>query len=78
MYLDNVLVIGHTFQEHLSNLREVFTWLAKAGLKLKPSKCKLIWREVVFLGYVVSGNGISVDRKKFAAVTEYPTPIDLS
>ena len=55
VYLDDVLVRGHTFQEHLSNLREVFTWLAKY---------KLIRREVDFLGYVVSGNGISVDERK--------------
>ena len=77
VYLDDVLVIGRTFQEHLTNLKEVFTRLAKAGLKLKPSKCKLARGELDFLGYVVSGNRISVDSKKVAAVTEYPTLVDL-
>lgn len=77
VYLDDILVIGRTFEEHLSNLREVFTRLTRAGLKLKPSKCKLARGEVDFLGYVVSRNGISADPKKVSAVIEYPTPVDL-
>ena len=77
IYLDDVLVIGHTFQEHLDNLREVFTRPSKAGLRLKPAKCKLARRQVEFLGYVVSEGGISADQKKIRAVTEFPTPTDL-
>ena len=41
IYLNDVLVIGRMFQEHLDNLREVFTRLSKAGLWFKPTKCKL-------------------------------------
>ena len=77
IYLDDVLVIGRTYKEHLDNLREVFTRLTNAGLKLKPSKCKLVQREVEFLGYVVSCEGISTDPKKLAAVAEFPRPSDL-
>lgn len=37
IYLDDMLVIGQTFAEHLSHLREVFNRLSSAGLKLKPA-----------------------------------------
>ena len=37
VYIDNVLVIGTTFQEHLSNLWEVFQCSRSAGLRLKIS-----------------------------------------
>ena len=77
VYLDDVLVIGRTFDEHLSNLREVFNRLSEAGLKLKPAKCKLARREVEFLGYVVSAEGIMADERKVRVVTEFPTPTDL-
>ena len=77
IYLDDVLVIGQTFSEHLSNLREVFNRLTTAGLKLKPAKCRLGREEVAFLGYVVSADGISADPGKVRAVTDFPTPRDL-
>lgn len=40
IYFDDVLGLGQTYAEHLSNLHEVFTRLT-AGLKLKPTKCHL-------------------------------------
>ena len=64
VYLDDVLVLGRTFSKHLGNLREVFSGLHRAGLKLKPSKCKLGQKNVVYLGYVVSAQGISTDPSK--------------
>ena len=39
MYLDDVLVPGRNFQEHLTNLQEVFQRLREAHLKLSPEKC---------------------------------------
>ena len=77
VYLDDVLVMGKTFAEHLYNLREVFGRLSTAGLKLKPAKCHLMKEEVLFLGYVVSARGISADPEKVRVMVEFPTPCDL-
>ena len=75
VYLDDNLVIGSSFEEHLANLREVFGRLQKAGLKLKQAKFKLLQRKVEFLGHVVSDQGIQAD-PKVTAVTEFPRPTD--
>ena len=77
VYLDDLLVIGRTFKEHIENLRQVFTRLMEAGLKLKPSKCKLARCEVEFLGYVVSKGGIATNPNKVTAVSGFPVPKDL-
>lgn len=66
VYLDNILVIGQSFEEH------------RAGLRLKPAKCKLLQREVEFLGHVVSERGISIDPKKVVAIADFPQPTDLT
>ena len=77
IYLDDVLVVGSTFSEHLDNLRDVFLRLSAVGLKLKPSKCRLARQEVIYLGYVVSASGIAADPGKVQAVVEFPTPHDV-
>ena len=74
VYLDDVLILGRSFSEHLHNLRDVFDRLREAGLKLKPSKCTFGQKEVAFLGHIVSDQGIAPDPAKVAAITNWPTP----
>ena len=68
--LDDVIVFGRDFGEHLVRLREVFERFRQAGLKLKPSKCFLLQPKVPFLGRVISADGVSTDPDKIRAA--YP------
>ena len=77
VYLDDILVVGKTSEDHLDNLREVFSRLQQSGLKLKPSKCHLAKRKVTYLGYVVSSQGIATDPVKVAAVNDCPVPTSM-
>ena len=54
LFMDDILVASHSFDEHLQHLREV------AGLRLKPRKCNLLWNEVPFLGHI-STEGLQPD-----------------
>ena len=72
VYLDDVIVFGEDFEEQLERLGQVFDRLARANLKLKPSKCSLCQRSVDFLGHVVSADGISMQEAKVVAITEWP------
>ena len=77
VYIDDVLVTGHEFEDHLSNLRKVFERLRSAGLKLKPQKCFFGSGRAEYLGYVESRDGISADPRKVAAVRDFPPPHDV-
>ena len=37
-------------------------------------KCSFCQSEVIFLGFVVSGDGVRVDREKVKAIVDWPTP----
>jgi len=74
VYIDDIIVIGKTFDEHLHNLKLVFERIDKAGLKLHPDKCHFLQAKVHFLGHIVSAEGILPDQSKTSQVTQWPIP----
>ena len=57
----DLIILGKTPAENLDNLNKVLGLLRGAGLKLKPSKCHILQREVLFLQHVVSQDGMRVN-----------------
>ena len=78
VYLDDIIVFGRTFDEHLTRLREVFARVHQANLKLKPTKCSLFRRSVAFLGHVISEKGIGMQSEKIQAIRDWPPCQNLS
>ena len=74
VYLDDVVVPGKSFEDHLQNLKYVLDRFRSAGLKLNLSKCKFGRREVTFLGHVVSAQGVAADPAKLSKVASWPQP----
>ena len=70
-YIDNVLVVGRTLEEHLINLETVLERLREAGLKLKPAKCSFMRPEVTYLGFVVK-ESMKTDPVKVEPVRKFP------
>ena len=78
VYLDDILVPGLAFPQHIANLKVVLQRLRKAKLKLSPKKCALFRKEVKYLGHVVSKEGISPDPGKTEAVKSWPKPTSVT
>ena len=74
VYLDDIIIMSSSLDEHLSRLEAVFRRLRGANLKLRPDKCVVMQKEVTFLGHVVSANGIAMDEKKLTVVRNWETP----
>ncbi|KAL7723714.1 hypothetical protein ACLKA6_018065 [Drosophila palustris] len=73
-YLDDIIVSGASLEEHVRNLGEVLRILRKANLRLNRAKCKFFRRSLVYLGHVISGEGIHTDPDEIAAVRELQPP----
>ncbi|GJU68376.1 putative nucleotidyltransferase, ribonuclease H [Tanacetum coccineum] len=73
VYFDDILIYSASFNEHVTHVRQVLTLLRKDSFYAATKKCVFMTPKVLFLGYVVSGDGIQVDESKVAAVQEWPT-----
>ena len=78
IYLDDVIVFGSSVEEVVDRLQVIFTRLREAKLKLKPQKCHLFQREVLYLGHIVSERGVSTDPAKVEVVATWPTPTNVT
>ena len=74
VYLDDIIVLGRSFEEHIRNLDSVFQRLRESGLRLKPSKCSFFRKQVQYLGHVISRDGVATDPEKTAKVATWPVP----
>lgn len=77
VYLDDIIIVGRSFDEHLENLRKVLQKLKDVNLKLSPAKCKLFRHEVTYLGHVISAEGVRTDPEKVSAVKNWKCPNDV-
>ncbi|GKA17002.1 RNA-directed DNA polymerase [Tanacetum coccineum] len=73
-YFDDILVFSKDTEQHLLHLRQVFSILREQKLYANGKKCHFHTREIIFLGYLVSGEGIRMDNAKVEAITRWPTP----
>jgi len=72
VYLDDIVVLGDSWEEHCDNLRAVLLRLQEANLVLKLSKCVFFKSEVDYLGHIISVDGVKPQSQKVRAMKEYP------
>lgn len=74
VYLDDIIVFGKDLESHAKNLELVFTRFRNLNLKLHPNKCRFFQKEVLYLGHLITSEGIKPDPAKTKVVEEYPRP----
>ena len=76
-YIDDIVIGSSTFEEHLQSLQSLFDRLNEYGLTVKLQKCKFCRTKLLFLGHVVSKDGIMPNPAKTKIVQEMKPPTDL-
>lgn len=74
VYFDDFLVFRRSESEHLIHLRQIFEVLWEQKLNLNPKKCRFFTNQVLFLGLVISSEGIQAGKEKGKAIEEWPSP----
>ncbi|XP_056855141.1 LOW QUALITY PROTEIN: uncharacterized protein LOC130504544, partial [Raphanus sativus] len=78
VYFDDILVYSKSLEEHIVHLRTVLDVLRKEKLFANLKKCTFCTDNLVFLGFVVSADGVKVDQEKVKAIQEWPIPKTIS
>lgn len=74
-YLDDILIVSKTREEHIQHCRQVLEILRKHGLHAKPHKCHWFQQEVQFLGFkIVAGKGVQMADDKLQAIRDMEAP----
>ena len=74
VYLDDILVYSRSKEEHLRHLKYVLQKLQQEKLLLNLKKCLFMKEELVYLGFVISAEGLKMDSEKIKAIVEWPSP----
>jgi hypothetical protein len=73
IYLDDITIYTHTFEEHLEVLKEVLERLRQNGLYLKPKKCTITTNSISFLDFIIDKEGLRTDLKKVKRIVKFLT-----
>ena len=71
-YLDDIVVLSPTFEQHIEDLKIVFNRLLKFKLCVNREKCKFACSRVKYLGLWITPNEIEVEQDKIAAIKNIP------
>jgi hypothetical protein len=78
VYLDDVLVMSRTPEEHITHLRLVLQALREHKLYAKASKCEFGRASLKFLGHVIGNGVVAVDPDKLRVLRDWPVPRSVS
>ena len=71
---DYVLITSPTPEQHLKDLKAVFTRLSAHGILINPNKCLFGAHSLNFLGHHIDRHGISPLPDKVKAINDFPQP----
>jgi len=76
-YVDDIVVTSQVKDQHITDLEELFTTIAKYKLKLHPEKCVFGVEAGKFLDFLLTNRGIEANPEKCAAILTMKSPISV-
>ena len=78
VFFDDILVYSQTWEENLAYLDIVLGILGNESLYAKESKCDLGMKKLLYLGHIISAEGVQMDLDKVKAIVGWHTLTNLT
>lgn len=73
-YIDDILIMSETEEQHRKHLTIVFQLLQQNGLTINVNKCHFGQSEVTYLGFFINAAGIKPPTERVSAIANYKKP----
>ena len=73
-YLDDIVVVGDTWDEHFERLHKLLQRLKEVGLTINLCKTSFCQATVTYLGHIVGNGNIRPKTANVEAILKYPVP----
>ena len=74
VFLDDALVHGGTFDQHLCLIYSILYAMEEQELHLSATKTQFMWDRCSYLGHVLSADGVAVQPKRCEELRDWPAP----
>ncbi|GBG80811.1 hypothetical protein CBR_g31367 [Chara braunii] len=74
VYLDDILILSRTVEEHAEHLKTVLGLLRQHQYKVNLEKCEFGRTKILYLGHEISADGLRPDDAKVASIHDWPRP----
>lgn len=74
IYLDDIIILSTTFEEHLKDLQAVFDRLKEYNLTANREKCHFCCSRIKYLGHYITPQGLALDPEKVLAINKMKPP----
>lgn len=73
-YVDDFVILSETFEEHIDLLKEIATRLRKNNLTISREKSDFCHKQITFLGYLLTDEGLTIDPNRIQPILNYKRP----
>ena len=74
IYLDDILILSNTFEEHIEHIKLAFERVKQYNLKMRMDKCYFAVQKIQYLGHIITPKGIQPSTKKLKDIFEFKQP----
>jgi hypothetical protein len=77
-YLDDIVVVSHSQDDHGCHLHSVFDRINEYGFHMRSGKCSFFQPSIKYLVFIVDKDGRRPDPQKISAVADMPAPTNIT